>query len=1251
MDHIDDKFNDSSVNNADNKNDADDQFVKNKIEFINKYKQSSNTANSTIDDNSNVANKNLAILNAEIHKPDNIRISRAMVMGKLKELYPDFNSKRYVRDLEDHVIYKHDESSFGTISPYCTSVTMYPFLLDGIKGLGGLSASPKNLKSFCGIFCNMIFAISSQFAGACLYKDQQLLINKDNLNYNLKIKDLVNKFDLTNKFSNYQGDWEYTDISDQNYFVEEDEKKVRVNKVYRRKYSDEIYKIKTHSGLECCVSKDHKFKVLYRGRIIEVPARDLKQFDTVFVSTDHSCMINKNSQDYRDGQFLGIICGDGSVTNKNYVRVAIHKDQMYIKDFLDSYFSDVYGKTGSLSLDPRKNAVCYNYTVSSVSIRNKICDLLTPCERHDTYTKNVNIENKSLDFQLGFLDGLLVTDGNISIDKSIRICLTNEGLIDTIINIVKNLNVPCGRKTGGKVYDTQTNKRPVYNFCVPSKMRKYLQLTPLKAYKSSIERVSKRKDANDRHCGKELYYLGPTRSENVQGNKFICRSNSHNEAYKQCCTDVIESIETFKNDDEYVYEIETESHWYNCGGMITHNCAVSEALLYFTYFCKKEWGDDFYKRPDEIIERPKNSEPRTILKEIQQYWQQIIYTINQPAAARGFQSAFVNFSYFDKPFFEGMFGDFYFPDGTKPDFESLKWIQMEFMKWFNEERLKTVLTFPVETVTLLYKDGKFEDEEMFNFVCDEYSRGHSFFTYISDSVDSLSSCCFDKDTRIMYSINDHNHFEKCEPIGEAYNKHKDDKIEVLGFNPYTGIRKWVVGKFVKACSSDLYKITFKDKLDWASVVATHDHIFPVITNNGCIVDVAVKDLTVNSKLLADKAQFNCESEDGNEMIPVEIESIEKIEVPTDVYCIELDDHNSPYFVLANGVITHNCRLKNKLQTKEFNFTNGNIGIMTGSKSVITFNLNRLIQLWYKKECEKSNVESFEFNESYYPSLKKYLTKLLDRVYKYHHAYNELLWDMYDADLLPAYKAGFIDLNKQYLTLGLNGLNQAAEFLGIKCNVNEKYAKFCQEIFSFFKEQNELHKDKTGKHHLIFNTEQVPAESLAIKNYNWDKNDGFAVPNDTNLYASYIFKPNDNTVSVLDKIKMHGKDYIGEFLDGGAAAHINLDSHLSSKQYRLLLEYAAQVGCSYLTFNIPMSECRDCGKIVNVPIDECPSCHSKNIQMYTRIIGYLTAIKNWNDGRQKEFTTRIFNHLDDNDCAEKTAEYVKYKQFKNPISNK
>lgn len=492
-------------------------WVNEKMAFIQQYKESENTADATIDDNSNVASKNIGILNNEIHKTDNIDINRGMIIRKLKELYPDFDAKSYIRDLEHHIIYKHDESSFaGAIAPYCCSISMYPFLNRGIKDLGGLSASPKNLDSFCGMYINLIFAVASQFAGAV---------------------------------------------------------------------------------------------------------------------------------------------------------------------------------------------------------------------------------------------------------------------------------------------------------------------------------------------------------------------------------------------------------------------ATSEFLVYFDYFARKEWGDSYYLKADVGITNEHCLRYKTIRKQIHQYFQQVIYSINQPAAARGMQAAFVNFSYFDKPFFDGMFGTFYFPDGTQPKWESVKWLQREFMQWFNEERLRTLITFPVESVTLLYKDGKFEDEEMAEFVAEEYARGHSFFTYISDSVDSLSSC---------------------------------------------------------------------------------------------------------------------------------------------------------------------CRLKNKIQVHEFNFTNGNMGVETGSKSVISLNLNRIIQDWAKtfNEEDKNTLSNQEKLEEF----AKYLKEILERVYKYHHAYNEILWDMYDANLLPVYKAGFISLNKQYLTIGINGLNQAAEFLGIQCTDNEAYKNFCQLIFSTIKEQNTLHNTQKG-HKLSFNTECVPAESLAAKNYNWDKEDG------------------------------------------------------------------------------------------------------------------------------------------------------------------
>ena len=1024
-----------------------DEFVKNKIAFIERYKAASNTANATIDDNSNVFNKNIAIINSEIHKKDNTRISRAMVISKLKELYPNFNAKRYIRDLEDHVIYKHDESSFaGAIAPYTYSSKEVIYV-------------KYNDKPYLVPF-DLLYDI---------VKENEVLVDKDNIVYQKYPKNL--------------------------YIYDKNNTWAHISHITKKKRHRDLVRIKTYFGEDLIVTDNHPMIVDIDdtdNTVEAIKSLGKKQYktDTQFIfnnddneSLDLTNIFSTHFKEYNGyilykddttthlpqsisvdrefGKFIGLFIGKGKFKENN-------------KSIEITFNSYEHANKWSHYLQYKFNLTDLNYTFNRgvLIVHNEfLYDLLK-----EYFLINDSIYNKTLPanvlsfndrFALGIIEGLFNTD--LLNNNSLYYTSTSRSLILQISAILKYF---------GYALEHEHN-------AIEDNYKR-----------TSVWGVSAHKLSSIKDTDFYEYRMG--------GETLI------SDVYKLYNTDPF-----VESQNEFIYDITTSTRTFALNNILVHNCtsitmypflmdgikglgglsaspknlksfcgifcnmifaissqfagavAVSEALLYFTYFCKKEWGDDFYKRPDEIIERPCNGEPRTILKEIQQYWQQIIYTINQPAAARGFQSAFVNFSYFDKPFFEGMFGEFYFPDGTKPDWESLSWIQKEFMKWFNAERLKTILTFPVETVTLLYKDGKFLDEDMYNFVCDEYERGHSFFTYISDTVDSLSSC---------------------------------------------------------------------------------------------------------------------------------------------------------------------CRLKNKLQTKEFNFTNGNIGIQTGSKSVITFNLNRIIQLWYRKECERQD-DKFEFDETYYTSLKKYLTKIIDRVYKYHHAYNELLWDMHDAGLLPAYKAGFINLNKQYLTLGINGLNQAAEFLGMKCNDNPKYSQFCQEIFSLFKEQNELHKDTNSKHHLIFNTEQVPAESLGVKNYNFDKQDGFWTPDDTNLYASYIFKPNDPTVSVLEKIRMHGKNYIGEYLDGGAACHINLDSHLSSKQYKHILEYAAKNGCNYLTFNVPMTECDECGKIVNQPLKECPSCGSKSLTYYSRIIGYLTAVKNWSDARQKEYKTRIFHHIKDDNINE------------------
>lgn len=458
--------------------------------------------------------------------------------------------------------------------------------------------------------------------------------------------------------------------------------------------------------------------------------------------------------------------------------------------------------------------------------------------------------------------------------------------------------------------------------------------------------------------------------------------------------------------------------------------ATGEFLMYFDYFARKEWGDDYWKRPEEMVDKHRN-----IDKTLEQKFQQIVYSINQPAAARNFQSVFWNISYFDKYYFEGLFGEFVFPDGTKPMWDSLNWLQKKFMSWFNEERTKCILTFPVETVALLTDGEDIRDKEWADFTAEMYSKGHSFFTYTSDSADSLSSC---------------------------------------------------------------------------------------------------------------------------------------------------------------------CRLRNEVSDNQFSYSLGAGGIATGSKSVMTLNINRLVQ--------------DAVNKGY--DMIDYLRSQVQKVHKFQTAYNELLKDYLKDGLLTVYTAGFINLKKQYLTVGVNGVIEAAEFLGIEVSDNDTYREFMQSILKTISDENRKAKTKE----LMFNTEFVPAENLGVKHANWDRKDGYFVPRD--CYNSYFYAVEDTSLTIFDKFKLHGKEYV-KYLDGGSALHMNLEEHLTKDQYRNLLKVAAVNGTNYFTFNIPNTICNDCGHIDKRYLHECPKCGSKNIDYATRIIGYLKRISNFSEARQKEASKRYY----------------------------
>lgn len=469
--------------------------------------------------------------------------------------------------------------------------------------------------------------------------------------------------------------------------------------------------------------------------------------------------------------------------------------------------------------------------------------------------------------------------------------------------------------------------------------------------------------------------------------------------------------------------------------MLSGACATPEFLMYLNYFIGKEYGNDYFLRADKVVDLSKKQ--RTLDKVITDCFEQIVYSINQPTGARNFQAVFWNIAYYDKYYFESLFGNFVFPDGDKPDWDSLDWLQQRFMRWFNAERTKAVLTFPVETMALLSKDGDVLDKEYGNITARMYAEGHSFFTYMSDNADSLSSC---------------------------------------------------------------------------------------------------------------------------------------------------------------------CRLRNEIQDNGFSYTLGAGGVSTGSKSVLTINLNRCIQ-----HAANTGLPHLSFLEG-----------VVDLVHKVQMAYNENLKDLYNKGMLPLFNAGYINMDRQYLTIGVNGLVEAAEALGIEINDNPRYTAFVQEVLGLIERYNKKYRSKE----VMFNCEMIPAENVGVKHAKWDREDGYVVPRD--CYNSYFYRVEDASLNVIDKFRLHGRKYI-EHLTGGSALHMNLEEHLSQEQYRQLLRVAAQEGCNYFTFNIPNTVCNDCGHIDKRYLKACPECQSKNVDYLTRVIGYMKRVSNFSQSRQVEAAKRYYGH--------------------------
>lgn len=1378
--------------------------LKRDSDFIRDYINASNASSgSKYDSNANVENKNIVTLGQELHKGKNIQQNRYIMHNKIQALYSKKLADQYIKDLESHVLYKHDES--GTPG--------YPY------------------------------TYSAKETIEVKYNDRHLFLPFDLLWEIVEEEDvLVNKDDnVRQKYPNNL------------YVKDKDNVFTHVTVMTKKLRKRDLVRVKTAFGEDVVVTDNHPMIVNkddINDTVEAISSEGCKQFKIneklefdgqteidmaqcpYHGSINHYIPMNKEF-----GYFVGFFIGKGIYYDIDYPNsILITSEEIDKLTQLSKILRENLSIHNTI-LSKKEECASYKLIIPNSSIRWVLSSFFKIEKHFEDRTLPYNFLEYNEDFASGLLGGIIDACGTIN-DNKLSIKLLSRAVIIQITSLLRHF----GYGVENIVYNTLSSNNQT-----------------LWGVNCLVQNTSVKIDICDKI-----------------GDAIINDSlSNYNKDGETIITEVVTIGEndSFLKQNDFIYDITTETRTFALNNILVHNCvaitmypflvdglknlggqssaptdlksycgefinlvysvssqfmgavATPEFLMYMDYFIRKDYGDDYLTKLNEKVEL--NRKGRTLESVIENCFQQVVHSMNMPAGNRGYQTVFWNIGYFDKNYFDGVFGEFKFPDGTSPCWETLSWLQQKFMKWFNEERNKYILTFPVETMAMLTDGHDIVDKEYADFTAQMWSEGHSFFCYLSDSPDSLSSCCFSKDQKTLTRSTNGVNLMTFE---ELYNANYGDKKRNLTIF-HNG--SWVKGKVIKLPNREMYKVITSNNKEFilsdnhinvvfdgekeTSELTTNDYLmfntnkldcinerdehltyeqgfvigaflgdgsFGSTLDNGIIYDIHfsqniekykltqemvtianhqlgensccilnevynnVYPLRISSKslgafimkwtnwhrgvyaynkelnlnVLEQSYEFRKGILDGwyntdggnsnrcytssaklaesmealitslgmnsiinvsdrtneevvirgesfnrnyplycvrwydggnkrnvqdiykwkNNSIYFKIKSIEKVKYDDDIYCFEMNNADEPYFTLPNGLITHNCRLRNSLRStdeedEEHNhtthqFSMGTASVATGSKSVMTINLNRVVQQAtrkYFRECENGVVltqaDSIDINrdvnnkEQLYVYICNAIQEITERVHKYQRAFNEIIKDFLNANMLDVYRAGFIDMRKQYLTVGVNGLTDAAEFLGIDANLNDEYKTFVNKILETINICNR--KDKTRD--CMYNTEFVPAENLSNKNYHWDKKDGYYVSPKHIMYSSYFFNPEDTELSILDKMKLHGNEFV-KYLDGGQAAHLNINEHLSFEQYRQLLRVASENGCSYFTFNCKNTVCNDCGFISKHTLDECPKCGSKNIDYLTRIIGYLKRVSSFNEARQIEEHMRNYN---------------------------
>lgn len=988
------------------------QQVERKIEFIGSYVNAANAADaSKFDANANVTSKNIATLEAELWKDYNIQINRGIVSAKIAELFGQELADEYNRQIEDHEIYVHDETS---LKPYTygpsESIVVYK---DG----------KKLLTTF-----ELLYAMYTDLPETCLSVDD-------------------------GAYAKYPLDLFIDDFNN---------KRTKITRLVRKSRKRDMYRIKTKYGEDLIVTDNHpliidssnvdntvnaidslgcvQFKQdsVFDGNTTEIdivaefgydnygsycisPVNDGKKIEGIKPIVELSAEL---------GYFVGFFIAEGSITDGMTIITQNNRDTLAR---LASYMFTATGISGKIYKDVSAShsdrQVKWKLQYNSEFLIGLIETYFGISRHAERKTIPQNIFNTNRVFVGGLMSGMIDGDGTYGSGR-LSIRLASRGAITQLAILLRAFGVGISmtyQEQSDQAFGSYSSNYPVFgvsfgltgdldlqlSYKVNEHSDSITDTTRYLCGQSTINSVDK--IVNDSYLNTDIYDI------TTETSTFMC-----NNILVHNCTSItmypflINGLVSLGGESKAPKHLESF-----CGSFVNLVFAVSsqfagalatvEFLMYFDYFARKDYGDDYLTTARDKIEN---------------HLQHVVYAINQPAAARGYQSVFWNISMFDKFYFDAMFGEFAFPDEnfTRPSWDSVSKLQSFFMQWFNGEREKAILTFPVVTVAMLTENGKVKDRSFLDMCAKEMSEGNSFFTYLSDSADSLASC---------------------------------------------------------------------------------------------------------------------------------------------------------------------CRLRNEMAENEFSFSLGAGGVSTGSINVITLNMNRLIQ-------EKIDLKS-----------------TIDKIHKYQVAYRKVMEQYLDHHMLTVYDAGFISIDKQFLTIGINGMVEGAEALGFTISNNPEYIDFVSSQLKIIYDAN---KDAYKTYGYKFNTEFVPAENLGVKNAAWDRKRGLKVPRD--CYNSYFYVVEDTDTNPVDKIILHGKEMV-KYLDGGSALHLNLEEYLSKDAYVKLFDSCALAGCNYFTTNVKITICNECENIDKHTLKACPKCGSRNIDYATRIIGYLKRVGSFSSARQKEESQRYY----------------------------